>query len=65
MDERPSQTEYCHELEKIVRWRIFLVARLKEFREGTVSDDNLRMLMSLVLEGWPKSLDEVSAVFSV
>ena len=63
LDEIPTQTEYCHELEKIVLVEDTTIseARLKEFKEGTVSDDNLQMLMTVVLEGWPKSHDEVSA----
>ena len=36
-------------------------ARLKEFKEGTASDGILQILMSAVLEGWPKTLDEVPA----
>ena len=36
-------------------------ARLKEFKEGTASDDNLQILTSTVLEGWPSTLDKVAA----
>ena len=61
LDELPTRTEYCHELEKIVLVEDFSEARLKEFKDGTVSDDNLQMLMTVVLEGWLESLDEVSA----
>ena len=34
---------------------------LKEFKEGTASDDNFQILMSTVLEDWPSTLDEVPA----
>ena len=34
---------------------------MTEFKEGTASDDNLPILMSTVLEGWPSTLDEVPA----
>ena len=63
LDEPPSQTEFCNELEEIVLVEDLPIseARLKEFKEGTASDDILQILMSNVLEGWPKTLDEVPA----
>ena len=62
LDELPTQTEYCHELEMIVLVEDLPIseARLKELKEVTIPGDNLQMLMTVVLEGWPKSLDEVS-----
>lgn len=55
LDELLAQTEYFHELEKIVLVEDLAISetRLKQFKEGTVSDDNLQMLMTVVLEGWP------------
>ena len=35
--------------------------RLKEFKEGTASYDNLQILMSTALEGWPYTRNEVPA----
>ena len=32
-----------------------------EFKEGTALDENLQTLMSVVLEGWPTTPDEVPA----
>ena len=37
--------------------------RLKEFKEGTASDDKLQIIISTVLEGWPSILDKVPAEF--
>ena len=63
LDEPPTQTEFCNELEEIVLVEDLPIseAQLKEFKEGTASDDILQILMSAVLEGWPKTLDEVPA----
>ena len=63
LNEPPTETEYCNELEEIVLVEDLPIseARLKEFKEGTASDDNLQILMSTVLEGWPSTLDEVPA----
>ena len=63
LDEPPTQTEYCNELEEIVLVEDLPIseARLKEFKEGTALDDTLQILMSTVLEGWPNTLDEVPA----
>ena len=57
----PTQNEFYNELEEIVLVEDLPIseARLKEFEDGTVSDDNLQILMSTVLEGWPNTLDEV------
>ena len=45
-----------NELEKIVLVDLPISkARFKELKESTVSDDNLQMLMTVVLEGWPES----------
>ena len=60
LDELPTQTKYCHELEKIALVEDLPISekRLKEFKVRTVSDDNLQMHMAVVLEGWPKTMDE-------
>ena len=65
LDEPLTQTEYYHELEEIALVEDLSIseARLKEFKEGTSSDDNLQILMSTVLEGWPRALDEVPAIY--
>jgi len=34
-------------------------ARLKELKDGTVSNDNLHIPKSTVPEDWPSTLDEV------
>jgi len=56
-----TQNEFYNELEEIVLVEDLPIseARLKEFEDGTASDDNLQILMSTVLEGWPNTLDEV------
>lgn len=63
LDEPPTQTEFCNELEEIVLVKDLpnSEARLKEFKEGTASDDNRQILMSTVLEGLLNTLDEVPA----
>ena len=63
LDEPPTQTEYCSELEAIILTEDLPIseARLMEFKEGTASDENLQTLMSVVLEGWPSTPDEVPA----
>ena len=63
LDEPLTQT--YHELEEIALVEDLSIseARLKEFKEGTASDDNLQILMSTVLEGWPRALDEVPAIY--
>ena len=63
LDEPPAQTEFCNELKEIVLVEDLPIseARLKEFKEGTASDDTLQILMSTVLEGWPSTLDKVPA----
>ena len=63
LDEPPTQTEYCCELEAIILTKDLPLseARLMEFKEGTALDENLQTLMSGVLEGWPCTPDEVPA----
>ena len=63
LNEPPTESEYCNELEEIVFVEDLPIseARLKEFKESTASCDNLQILMSTVLEGWPSTLDEVPA----
>ena len=63
LDEPPTQTEFCNELKEIVLLEDPPIseARLKEFKEGTASGDNLQILMSTVLEGWLNTLDDVPA----
>ena len=59
LNEPPTETEYCNELEEIVLVEDLPISEawLKEFKEGTALDDNRQILMSSVLEGWPSSLE--------
>ena len=61
LNEPPTETEYCNELQEIVLVVDFPIseARSKEFKDGTASDDSLQIFMSAVLEGWLSTLDEV------
>ena len=63
LNEPPTETERCNELEEIVLVEDLPIteARLKEFKEGTASDDNLQILISTALEGWPSTMDEAPA----
>ena len=70
VDDPPSQTEYCHELEHIVLVDDLPIsdARLSSFRKATAGDASLQILMSTVLEGWPGTEDgvpqEIKSYFS-
>ena len=70
VDDPPSQTEYCHELEHIVLVDDLPIsdARLNSFRKATAGDASLQILMSTVLEGWPSTEDgvpqEIKSYFS-
>ena len=70
VDDPPSQTEYCHELEHIVLVDDLPIsdARLNSFRKATAGDASLQFLMSAVLEGWPSTEDgvpqEIKSYFS-
>ena len=57
MDEPPNQTEFCNELEEIVQTDNLPIseARLKDFKEATAYDNDLQILMTTVLEGWPST----------
>ena len=70
VDDSPSQTEYCHELEQIVLADDLPIsdARLNGFRKATASDASLQILITTVLEGWPSTEDgvphEIKSYFS-
>jgi len=70
LNEPPSQTEYCHELEQIVVVDDLPIsdARLNSLRKATACDANLQILMSTVLGEWPSTEDgvpqEIKSYFS-
>ena len=63
MDEPPKQKEFCNELEEIVLMDDLPIseARLTDFKEATAYDNDLQILMTMVLEGWPSTQAEVPA----
>jgi len=63
VDEPPNQTEFCNELEEIVLMDDLPISetRLKDFKEATAYDNDLQILMTTVLEGWPSTQAEVPA----
>ena len=64
VDEPPNRTEFCNELEEIVLMDDLPISetRLKDFKEATACDNDIQILMTTVLEGWPSTQAEVPAV---
>ena len=65
VDEPPNQTKFCNDLEEIVLMDDLPIsqARLKDIKEATAYDNDLQILTTTVLEGWPSTGRQ--AVFSL